>query len=147
MWSSTIPVTGRCWSGLAPRACAIPISPSSKAIVRGPLRWCSATKPRASWKSSDRELRILKVGDHVVMVFAAGIACHVRKAVPRCASLALPPNIITASALPPAVLSPVGKAMEEVSATFDRFCLAAGIEALGEMMVKDAAERAAPFES
>jgi putative transposase len=30
--------------------------------------------------------------------------------------------------------------MEEVSASFDRFCLAAGIEALGEMMEKDAAE-------
>ncbi len=46
----------------------------------------------------------------------------------------------TATALPPTVLSPVGKAMEEVSASFDRFCLAAGIEALGEMMEKDAAE-------
>jgi hypothetical protein len=30
--------------------------------------------------------------------------------------------------------------MEEVSASFDRFCLAAGIEALGEMMEKDAAK-------
>src|SRR6202023_4276023 len=50
-------------------------------------------------------------------------------------------NITTATALPPAVLSPVGKAMEEVSASFDRFCLAAGMEALGEMMEKDAAER------
>src|SRR3984893_15106821 len=47
-------------------------------------------------------------------------------------------NITTATALPPAVLSPVGKAMEEVCASFDRFCLAAGIEALGEMMEKDA---------
>ena len=37
-------------------------------------------------------------------------------------------NITTATALPPAVLSPVGKAMEEVAASFDRFCLAAGIE-------------------
>jgi transposase-like protein len=34
----------------------------------------------------------------------------------------------------------VGKAFEEVSASFDRFCLAAGIAALGEMMEKDAAE-------
>src|SRR5713101_10130504 len=46
----------------------------------------------------------------------------------------------TATVLPPTILSPVGKAMEEVSASFDRFCLAAGIEALGEMMEKDAAE-------
>ena len=46
----------------------------------------------------------------------------------------------TATALLPAVLSPVGKAMEEVCASFDRFCQAAGIEALGEMMEKDAAE-------
>jgi putative transposase len=37
-------------------------------------------------------------------------------------------------------MSPVGKAMEEVSASFERFCLAAGIEALGEMMQRDAAE-------
>ena len=49
-------------------------------------------------------------------------------------------NITTATALPPAVLSPVGKAMEEVAASFDRFCLAAGIEALGEMMEKDAVQ-------
>ena len=53
-------------------------------------------------------------------------------------------NITTATALPPAVLGPVlgpvGKAFEEVSASFDRFCLAAGIAALGEMMEKDAAE-------
>src|ERR1700738_1053156 len=48
-------------------------------------------------------------------------------------------NITTATALPPTVLSPVGKALEEISASFDRFCLAAGIEALGEMMEKDAA--------
>jgi hypothetical protein len=34
--------------------------------------------------------------------------------------------------------------MEEVSASFDRFCLAAGIEALGEMMEKDAAEACGP---
>src|SRR6516162_4757411 len=53
-------------------------------------------------------------------------------------------NITTATALPSAVLEPVlgpvGKAFEEVSASFDRFCLAAGIAALGEMMEKDAAE-------
>jgi putative transposase len=48
--------------------------------------------------------------------------------------------ITTTTALPPTVLSPVGKAMEEVSASFDRFCLAAGIETLGAMMEKDADE-------
>ena len=53
-------------------------------------------------------------------------------------------NITTATALPPAVLEPVlgavGKAFEEVSASFDRFCLAAGVEALSKMMEKDAEE-------
>jgi transposase-like protein len=39
------------------------------------------------------------------------------------------------SAMPNA---PVGKAWEEVSASFDRFCLAAGIETLGAMMEADA---------
>ena len=34
-------------------------------------------------------------------------------------------NSITATALPPASMSPVGKALEEVSASFDRFCKAA----------------------
>ena len=34
--------------------------------------------------------------------------------------------------------APVGKAWEEVSASFDRFCLAAGIETLGVMMESDA---------
>jgi transposase-like protein len=34
--------------------------------------------------------------------------------------------------------APVGKAWEEVSASFDRFCLAAGIETLGVMMEADA---------
>src|SRR3954453_9417098 len=33
---------------------------------------------------------------------------------------------------------PVGKGWEEVSASFDRFCLAAGIETLGAMMEADA---------
>jgi hypothetical protein len=35
------------------------------------------------------------------------------------------------SAMPSA---PVGKAWEEVSASFDRFCLAAGIQTMGAMM-------------
>ena len=39
------------------------------------------------------------------------------------------------SAIPRA---PVGKAWEEVSVSFDRFCLAAGIETLGAMMEADA---------
>jgi transposase-like protein len=56
-------------------------------------------------------------------------------------------NSTTATALPLAVMSPVGKAMEEVSASFDRFCLAAGIEALGEMMERDAAEVCGPHHS
>jgi putative transposase len=40
--------------------------------------------------------------------------------------------------------TPVGKAWDEVSASFDRFCLAAGIEALGTMMEKDAEEACGP---
>ena len=46
----------------------------------------------------------------------------------------------TATALRPSVLGPVGMAWDEVSASFDRFCLAAGIEALGAMMERDAEE-------
>src|SRR5205807_10002682 len=53
-------------------------------------------------------------------------------------------NITTATALPPPVLEPVlgsvDKAFEDVAASFDRFCLTAGIKALGEMMEKDAQE-------
>ena len=50
----------------------------------------------------------------------------------------------TATALPASVLGPVGKAWDEVSASFERFCLAAGIEALGAMMEKDAEEACGP---
>src|SRR5271157_1322857 len=46
----------------------------------------------------------------------------------------------TATALPPTTLGAVGKAWEEVSASFDHFCLAAGIEALGTMLENDAEE-------
>src|SRR5438876_2787750 len=46
----------------------------------------------------------------------------------------------TATALPPTPLGAVGKAWEGVSASFDRFCLAAGIEALGTMLENDARE-------
>lgn len=50
----------------------------------------------------------------------------------------------TAAALPPTVLGAVGKAWDEVSVSFDRFCLAAGMEALGLMMEKDAEEACGP---
>jgi putative transposase len=46
-----------------------------------------------------------------------------------------------ATALPPVA---VGKAWEEVSASFDRFCLAAGIETLGTMMESDAEAACGP---
>jgi transposase-like protein len=71
--------------------------------------------------------------------------------IPRKESNAMKTNITTATALPSAVLEPVlgavGKAFEEVSASFDRFCLAAGIAALGEMMDKDAADACGPRHS
>jgi putative transposase len=38
----------------------------------------------------------------------------------------------------------VGKAWDEVSASFERFCLTAGIQALAEMMEKDAEELCGP---
>jgi hypothetical protein len=43
--------------------------------------------------------------------------------------------------------APVGKAWEEVSASFDRFCLAAGIETLGAMMEADAEVACGPRHS
>src|SRR3977135_1172029 len=43
--------------------------------------------------------------------------------------------------------APVGKAWEEVSASFDRFCLAAGIETLGAMMEADAEAACGPRHS
>ena len=46
----------------------------------------------------------------------------------------------TSIALPPTDVGAVGKTWHEVSASFDRFCLAAGIDALGAMMEKDAEE-------
>ena len=48
------------------------------------------------------------------------------------------------SAMPSA---PVGKAWEEVSASFDRFCLAAGIQTLGAMMEADAGVACGPRHS
>ncbi len=43
--------------------------------------------------------------------------------------------------------APVGKAWEEVSASFDQFCLAAGIETLGTMMEADAEVACGPRHS
>jgi hypothetical protein len=40
----------------------------------------------------------------------------------------------TSIALAPTDTGAVGKAWDEVSASFDRFCLAAGVDALGAMM-------------
>jgi len=50
----------------------------------------------------------------------------------------------TETALPRLILGPVDMAFAEVSASFERFCLAAGIEALGAMMEKDAQEACGP---
>jgi putative transposase len=60
--------------------------------------------------------------------------------IPRKESNAMKIITTTTTALPTTILNPVGKAFEEVCASFDRFCLTAGIEALGKMMEKDAAE-------
>ena len=46
----------------------------------------------------------------------------------------------TSTVLPPTNMGAVGKAWDEMSASFDRFCLAAGVEALGAMLEKDAEE-------
>jgi putative transposase len=53
-------------------------------------------------------------------------------------------SITIATALPPVA---VGKAWEDVSASFDRFCLAAGIETLGTMMESDAGAACGPRHS
>src|SRR5713226_806503 len=60
--------------------------------------------------------------------------------IPRKESNAMKRISTTATALPPLTLGAVGKAWDEVTASFDRFCLAAGIEALGTMMENDAEE-------
>src|SRR6476660_321328 len=44
------------------------------------------------------------------------------------------------TALPPTGMGAVDKAWDAVSVSFDRFCLTAGIEALGTMMEQDAAQ-------
>jgi hypothetical protein len=53
-------------------------------------------------------------------------------------------STIKTNAMPNA---PVGKAWDEVSASFDRFCLAAGIETLGAMMETDAEAACGPRHS
>src|SRR5258708_24658398 len=54
------------------------------------------------------------------------------------------PSTIKTNATPNA---PVGKAWDELSASFDRFCLAAGIETLGAMMETDAEAACGPRHS
>ena len=53
-------------------------------------------------------------------------------------------STIKTNAIPNA---PVGKAWDEVSASFDRFCLAAGMETLGAMMEADAEAACGPRHS
>src|SRR3982750_5057798 len=40
--------------------------------------------------------------------------------------------------------APVGRALDEMTASFERFCLAAGLEVLGEMLEADAAALCGP---
>ena len=40
--------------------------------------------------------------------------------------------------------SPVGRALDEMTASFERFCLAAGLEVLGDMLEADAAALCGP---
>jgi len=47
-------------------------------------------------------------------------------------------NSTIETGLPPANVRAVGKAWDDVSASFERFCLTAGIEALGAMMEEEA---------
>ena len=60
--------------------------------------------------------------------------------IPRKESNAMKRISTTATTLPSTNMGAVGKAWDEVSASFDRFCLAAGIDAFGAMMEKDAEE-------
>ena len=57
--------------------------------------------------------------------------------IPRKESNAMKRISTTPTVLPATVMGAVGKAWDEVSASFDRFCLAAGVDALGAMMEKD----------
>jgi putative transposase len=60
--------------------------------------------------------------------------------IPRKESNAMKRVSTTSIALAATDTGAVGKAWAEVSASFDRFCLAAGVDALGAMMEKDAEE-------
>src|SRR5215210_2457067 len=44
----------------------------------------------------------------------------------------------------PSAAGPVGTALEEMTASFERFCLAAGLEALGALMAADATALCGP---
>ena len=61
--------------------------------------------------------------------------------IPRKESNAMKRFSTTTTAMPS---GPVGKAFEEVSASFERFCLAAGAEALSSMLEQDAQEACGP---
>jgi putative transposase len=58
--------------------------------------------------------------------------------IPRKESNAMKKAITPLTALPPTGMGAVDKAWDAVSVSFDRFCLTAGIEALGTMMEQDA---------
>src|SRR6266478_3591720 len=58
--------------------------------------------------------------------------------IPRKESNAMKKAITALTALPPTGMGTVDKAWDAVSVSFDRFCLTAGIEALGTMMEQDA---------
>jgi transposase-like protein len=64
--------------------------------------------------------------------------------IPRKESNAMTTISTRAAVFTSAAVDAVGKAFEEVSASFERFCLAAGIEALGAMMETDAKEACGP---
>jgi hypothetical protein len=62
----------------------------------------------------------------------------------QCGATCMKRNSTTESALPPTNVGAVGKAWDDVSVSFERFCLTAGIETLGTMMGKEAEERCGP---
>jgi len=64
--------------------------------------------------------------------------------IPRKESNAMKRINTTETVLPPTNVEALGKAWDNVSASFERFCLTAGIEALGAMMEKEAEELCGP---
>ena len=60
--------------------------------------------------------------------------------IPRKESNAMKKAITPLTALPPTGMGAVDKAWDEVSASFDLFCLAAGVDALGAIMYNYAEE-------